>query len=91
MPRNLLQEFNAAEDKDSLFAVSNKNFCEAEMVVELPTFTKKDLMSMVRAKELPQFLSTILSSTPTSSESQTAIKIYKTTFKILKTVAQSIQ
>jgi hypothetical protein len=41
-PRNLLQEFKQADDKDSLFTTTNKRATMGED--ESPSFSKKDLL-----------------------------------------------
>lgn len=57
-----------------------------------PNFTKKDLLCLVKSKELPLIISSILSSFENNnSDKSKSAKIYLLTFKILKIVAHSIQ
>ena len=68
----MLNDFKKAERKDSMFSSPTENFEEEEE----PTFTKKDLLSIVRNKQLPQIIESILSSISAGLSKAKLIKVY---------------
>lgn len=87
LPRNLLADFKMADGNTSIFT----SLSESQGEEEEPSFTRADLLAIVRAKQLPQILESILSSVSGGASNNLVVEVYALTFRILKLVAHSIQ